>query len=353
MNILMFTRCMGEGGTEKIIIQLCEILLKANCGVFICADGGKSEEIVRAMGIKFYKIPDMQTKNPLVALEIMKTINKILDENEIDIIHVHHRMAAFYCQIMRLNKDYKLLATSHNTFHDKKIFTKFAYKRFNIVACGEKVKNNLETEYKLNDVTVIHNAVEAYRKQIQISPELKADKEKGFFMIANIGRINEQKGMEYFVHAYKKVWQRHKQVKFYIVGTGIKEKEIQQLAIEEKANIQFMGFRTDIQSIIAQMDLIVLSSLWEGFPLIPIETFSMGKTIVATDIDGTSEIIQDGINGCLVQPKNVEQLADKICWMIEHDEQKTKMEKEALKTYNNRFSIDVFAQKYVNLYRSL
>lgn len=353
MNILMFTRCMGEGGTEKIIIQLCEILLKANCGVYVCADGGKSEKTLCELGVKYYKIPDMQIKTPMVTYEIIKTIGKILQENKIDIIHVHHRMAAFYCQIMRLNKKYKMIATSHNTFHDKLLFTKLAYRNFHLVACGEKVKCNLETEYNIKDVKVIHNAIRAYNATLHIYPELKADKENGYFMVANIGRINEQKGMEYFVRAYQKVWQKHKQIKFYIIGTGVQEEEIKQLAIKEKADVQFMGYRTDIQNIIAQMDLIVLSSLWEGFPLTPIETFSMGKTMVATDVDGTSEIIQDGINGCLVKPKDSDQLAEKICWMIEHPEQKTLMEKEALRSFINKFSIDVFAQKYLDLYRSI
>lgn len=353
MNILMFTRCLGEGGTEKIIIQLCEVLQKAGHKVIVCAEGGKNEETIHQMGIEFYKIPDMQLKNPKDALKIISVINKIVRNEKIDIIHVHHRMAAFYCQIMGLSKKCKLMATSHNTFHDKRLFTRIAYRNFNIVACGEKVKNNLETEYNIRNVTVIHNAVKASDGHIRIDPDLKADKEAGYFMVANIGRINEQKGMEYFVRAYHRVQQEHPQVRFYIVGTGVKENEIHNLAENENADVVFLGYRNDIYSIIAQMDLIVLSSLWEGFPLTPIETFSMGKTIVATDVDGTSEIVQNGINGCLVQPRNADQIADMVNWMIDNPDKKSKMEKEAKKTFQNKFSIDVFAKSYLDYYRSL
>ncbi len=55
----MFTRCMGEGGTEKIIMQLSEALIKNGHKVIICADGGGSEKKINEMGICLYKIPDM------------------------------------------------------------------------------------------------------------------------------------------------------------------------------------------------------------------------------------------------------------------------------------------------------
>ena len=67
-----------------------------------------------------------------------------------------------------------------------------------------------------------------------------------------------------------------------------------------------MGYRSDVQNLISQLDLGVLSSLWEGLPFTPIEVFSMEKTIVATDVDGTSEIVKDMENGLLISSKNNE-----------------------------------------------
>ena len=353
MNILMLTRCMGEGGTEKIIIQLCEILIEAGHSVIVCAEGGKGAETLQEMGVSFYNIPDMQKKNPVVVLHVIHALRKIMRENSIDIIHVHHRMAAFYCRFMRLEKRYKLVATSHNVFHDKVRFTQIAYRYFNVVACGECVRQNLQTEYGIRNIKVIHNAVRAFEGPLHPDPALKADREAGCFMVANIGRINAQKGMEYFVRAWKKVKQRHPRVRFYIVGTGVREQEMRALVLAEGAYVVFMGFRRDVQNIIAQMDLVVLSSLWEGLPLTPIEAFSMGKTIVATEVDGTVEVVQDGQNGVLVPPKDSDCIADMICWMIEHPEQRADMEKRARQTYLEKFSMDVFAKSYLEYYRSL
>ena len=91
-------------------------------------------------------------------------------------------------------------------------------------------------------------------------------------------------------------------------------------------SIEFMGFRADIQNIMSQVDLIVLSSLWEGLPLTPMEAFSVGKTIVATSVDGTVEIVKDGENGYLVEPRNSEELANAICKLIDNEPIRKKFE---------------------------
>ena len=114
-----------------------------------------------------------------------------------------------------------------------------------------------------------------------------------------------------------------------------------------------MGYRNDIQNIISQVDLVVLSSLWEGLPLTPIEAFSVAKPVVATSVDGTVEIVKDGINGLLVQPKSSEQLADKIIYLLNNDDKLQYLGKNALDIYNKEFSFEIFAQKYINYYERI
>ena len=108
-------------------------------------------------------------------------------------------------------------------------------------------------------------------------------------------------------------------VVFFLVGEGeLKESLIhltEQMGISK--NVVFMGYRDDIQNVMSQLDFVVLSSLWEGLPLTPIEAFSVGKTVIGTQVDGTPEIIYDGINGYLVEPKNAKQLANKICYFVQ------------------------------------
>lgn len=123
--------------------------------------------------------------------------------------------------------------------------------------------------------------------------------------------------------------------------------------MSEGLPIYFLGYRTDIQSIITQLDFIVLSSLWEGLPLTPIEAFSVGKTVVATGVDGTLEIVKDKENGVLVKPKDSRDLAEGINWILKHPEQRIEMEKRAKTTFEEQFSFETLSKNYIDYYRSL
>ena len=103
----------------------------------------------------------------------------------------------------------------------------------------------------------------------------------------------------------------------------------------------------------SQLDLIVLSSLWEGLPLTPIEAYSVGRTIVATRVDGTPETVRDGVDGYLIDPKNSEQIADAVCKVIEIDEKRARMEMNAKERYVQEFSFAQLAEKYSRFYEEL
>ena len=161
--------------------------------------------------------------------------------------------------------------------------------------------------------------------------------------------------MEYFIKAAKIVKKQNKMTKFYIVGSGEDKQKLETLVKEKKMedSIEFMGFRADIQNIMSQVDLIVLSSLWEGLPLTPMEAFSVGKTIVATSVDGTVEIVKDGENGYLVEPRNSEELANAICKLIDNEPIRKKFEINALQTYKNKFEFNIMKEKYIDFYKNI
>ena len=111
-----------------------------------------------------------------------------------------------------------------------------------------------------------------------------------------------------------------------------------------------MGYRTDVQNLMKQSDLIVLSSLWEGYPLTPIEAFSVGKTIIATAVDGTVEIVDDNVNGYLVEARDYKAIADKIIYLQENRGKLESFEKEAKCKYSEKLSFEKFSQHYVEYY---
>ena len=354
-NILFFARTMKLGGTENVVLQLCEIFKPFVNKVVVCSCGGVNVDKLNKMGIRHYEVGDPEDKNPKNIIKNCKRIKQIIRDEHITVIHTHHRMAAFYVRLLGLDKHCHFINTSHNTFYNRKLLTRFAYKNCNLIACGEMVKKNLMDFYGLNNVTVIHNAVKPFEGPIVVDERLKIDKEAGNFLIGNIGRLSEQKGMEYFIRAIPTILKSHPEAQFYIIGSGEDEEKLKSLArdFSIRDELVFMGYRSDVQNLMSQLDLVVLSSLWEGFPLTPIEAFSVGKSIVATGVDGTIEIVQDGKNGLLVEPRNSEAIADKVIWMIEHPAELQLMEKEAKQRFANQFSFDTLTKSYADFYRSI
>ena len=178
---------------------------------------------------------------------------------------------------------------------------------------------------------------------------------KGNVLIGNIGRLSEQKGMSYFIEAAEITAKTHPEARFIIVGEG-EEKE--QLHAQVKAKglqdkVLFLGYRNDIQNVMSQLDFVVLSSLWEGLPLTPIEAYSVGKTVIGTAVDGTPEIIRDGVDGYLVEQRNPVQLAEKMNELIENPETRKNMGIQAMKRYRNEFSFEKLSERYIAFYEGL
>jgi glycosyltransferase involved in cell wall biosynthesis len=356
-KILYFTRTMGLGGTEKVILQLCEITKLEFNKIVVCSCGGVNIEKLNKMGIKHYCIPDIEKKDIKTIISILKIVAKIINEENINIVHTHHRMAAFYTRILGFTRNFISVNNAHNTFNDKKWLTKFALGNTHIIAVGNKVKDNLCDFYGISKshVAVIHNAIEPFECLIQPIEILQKYKSKGYFLVGNVGRLSEQKGMEYFVKAVPLVLKECRETKFFIVGDGEDKEKIEDLIsdLHLENDVILLGYRSDIQNVMSQLDLIVLSSLWEGLPLTPIEAFSIGKTIVATAVDGTVEIVEDGVNGILVEPKDSKQIADGIVKICKSPKEIKTFQNNAYEKYKEEFSYEVLQTRYRKYYKEL
>lgn len=356
-NILFFPRTMGLGGTENVVLQLCEIMKSENYNIVVCSCGGVNVEKLGQMGIKHYLIPDIERKNPNVVYEVLKTVARIIKTENITIIHTHHRMAAFYACILLKKYKFTFINTAHNTFYSKKLLTKFSYKHAHLIAVGDRVKSNLCDFYKLPEkqVTVIHNSIKPFEGNIQEIELLNKYRKKGYFLVGNVGRLSEQKGMKYYIEAAVEVLRECPKIKFFIIGDGEDKEKIEKLINDMNLtdDVIMLGFRDDIQSVMSQLDLLVLSSLWEGLPLTPIEAFSVGKTIIATRVDGTVEIIDDDINGMLVDPKNSKQIAEKIIELYNSPDKIKVLEKAACDKYLDKFCYKGLKKKYSQYYKEL
>lgn len=356
-NVLFFTRTMGLGGTENVVLQLCRVLKPKVNRIVVCSCGGVNVSCLEKMGIRHYEIPDMDSKSPVIMMKIVQRVAKILIEEKITVVHTHHRMAALYTRILSSFRRFVHLNTSHNTFANKRVLTRLAFGKAHMIACGEKVKQNLVEFYGLPDeqVKVLHNAVEPFVGELVPLKTLANLRAEGYSLVGNVGRLSEQKGMKYFLESLPSVKEKYPMVKYIIVGQGEDEEALRHQAhnLGVTEDVVFLGYRNDIQNVISQLDFIVLSSLWEGLPLTPIEAFSMGKTVIGTAVDGTVEIISNGENGFLIEPRSSEQIVEKVLVLLQDREVRTAMEHAAMECYETKFSFLEFANRYLNYYEGI
>ena len=213
-NILYFNRTMKLGGTEKVILQLCDTMKDSVDKIVVCTLGGANVERLEKMGIKHYEIPDIERKDPVTIIKTLKMVSKIIKDENINIVHTHHRMAAFYTRILSFFKKFTFINTAHNTFEDKKFLTRFSLKKAKVIAVGEMVKKNLTDFYGLKEsqVTVIYNSVEEFDGNFNVIPKLEKYKNEGYVLVGNIGRLRPQKGMNYYIEAADKILSKGKKL---------------------------------------------------------------------------------------------------------------------------------------------
>ncbi|MBR0163498.1 MAG: glycosyltransferase family 4 protein [Lachnospiraceae bacterium] len=350
---MFFLRAPQHGGTENVVVQLCEALKPHVRKIVICGANGFDRSKISESDIKYVEIPDITIKRIGTSMVVLRTLRKIIQEDEITIVHAHHRMALIYATLLQRTIPFLLFYTAHNSFQDKKMIYRYALKRSGVIACGEAVKNNIVTRYGIekNSITVIHNAVRPYFGTEEPDALLIKLRESGHRLVGNFARLTKEKGVDVFIKAVSQI-KGHNNVKYVIVGDGEEREQLESMA--KKCDIfdrvLFLGFRKDVQNIMQQMDFIVISSFIEGLPLVPIEAFSVGKTVIGTNIDGTNEIVQHNYNGMLVEANDIKGMADTIELLLSDDKMLHDMEARAYETYCEGYSYERFKNDYLLFY---
>ena len=172
-------------------------------------------------------------------------------------------------------------------------------------------------------------------------------------VIGTIGRLDTQKGIEYFLAMAANLHQRVPEAHFLIVGDGCKREEYEALTrqYQLEEHVTFTGYRTDIPQCIAAMDVFVLASLLEPFGLVLAEAMMMERPVVATLIGGIPEVVEDGVTGYLVPAYDGDALAEKVLNYLQNPDLATAHGKTGRANVLKRFSIERLMQEIHALYR--
>ncbi|MBR2543972.1 glycosyltransferase family 4 protein [Candidatus Saccharibacteria bacterium] len=196
-----------------------------------------------------------------------------------------------------------------------------------------------------SNVLTIKNGVEDKRQEYE---SIKCRKNS----ICYVGRVVDYKGIMELIEAFGEVSTKYPDAVLNVYGDG-EDLEKYKSLVRDDERICFHGRTDEPLRALAENEIFVLPSYREGLSLSLLDAAMMGKKIIASDVDGNPEVIEDGKTGLLVPAKNAKKLAEAMIWMLEHKKEADKMAKNARKKYEKEFDFEkIFEEKMLPLYKS-
>lgn len=198
-------------------------------------------------------------------------------------------------------------------------------------------------------IEVIYNGIDPSFARTKPSRSVKHP------VIGVVGRLTKQKGISYLLKAVPTIVKRFSNLRVLIAGSGDDEVYLRSMAKELSisANVEFLGYVKNPADIIAQMDVFVLPSVWEGFPYVLLEAMILKKPIVATNIFGIDEIITHDRTGFLVDPKDPQSIADAVIALLSDRAMASRLGDAAYKKVLEHFTVDQTISRIETLYALL
>lgn len=335
-NILFYTDTPITGGAEKHIHLLAKNLVKDGYNVkVVCSNYKKLDEWCGEMkrdGIEIIRLKVSHKHDPRHYFQL----KKILKKNGPDLLHLHlwNPGSCRYAFWAGGKKRSEIVTTEHDPFPLRGLKKRFKQNALNktvhtITVSEANYRLMLEWYPELKTrMSVIHNGIDldAFDKELmhfttqekqkirsqlfQAQPEDK--------VLLTIAALHPRKGLKYLLMALRKIIEQKNSTKLVIIGEGPEKKELEKLAQKLKisTNVRFLGHQESIPRILKSSEIFVLPSIKEAFGLVLLEAMAAQLPIVATNVGGIPEIIEDRKNGLLAEPKDSDALAERILTLL-------------------------------------
>ncbi len=207
-------------------------------------------------------------------------------------------------------------------------------------------------------LSLIDNAIalEDYAPTLQTAA---AKRELGFAtdrsLLVGVGRLSAEKGFDLLIKSVANLNRAGKDVALAIAGDGDAREPLQELISQLDCGdkIKLLGFVKDTQLVYQAADMFVLSSYREGLPNVVLEAMASGVPVLSTNIAGMPTLIEDGVNGKLIEPGSVEALQNSIDELLDDEPQKKRFAEAAYKTIQERFDFGKRMEKVLKIYQRL
>lgn len=369
MKVLHLIRGGDSGGAKTHIFNLLDELKNyAECEVVCLIPGVFYQEILK----KDIKTTLFEQKSRF-DLSVVRKIKHLIEEENIDILHVHGAMANFIAQFLKRQIDIPIVTTMHSdylldfaTLVKKIIFTNLnavSLRKIDyFIAVSDSFKDMLiERRFRPNSIYTVYNGMNYSSIPAEITPKEVFARNYGFeiepdvLYIGIAARFDEVKGVNTFIEGAKELYERNKNVRFLIAGDGELKDKLHALThrLGMDKIVTFLGFVTDIYGFLNFIDINCLTSHCESFPYSMLEGAAMKKPMVASDVGGIGSLVKNNETGYLFEAKNSRDFADKLERLCENKAERLRMGERIYEIATTKFSAKSLAKKHIEIYTDI
>lgn len=362
-RLLYVITSLGMGGAEMQVKDLAYRFRSRAWEVMIVTLIGKGA-LTKELEEHKIQVKSLHLKRRAIWPRGIIPLAGIIREFNPDIVHAHMVHSNILARLARLIRRVPVLVcTAHNI--DERGFLRELGYRLTDSLCDmttQVSEAGLERYRKIKAVSVdrscfIPNGVELERFFPQAAGKGDLRSRLGFrhgFAWLAVGRFQEQKDYPNMIAAMGLV--RPGTGHLCIVGDGPQRSAMEDLVAEKelKDRITFLGMRRDVDQLMKAADGFVLSSAWEGMPIVLLEAAASGLPVVVTDVGGNASLVDHGRTGFLVPPSEPERLAEAMDQMAALPvEEREEMQQQAQRLVRTRYSLDAVWRRWAALYEEL
>jgi glycosyltransferase involved in cell wall biosynthesis len=335
ISILYFSNELVRGGAEEHILTLVRGLDPNAFRIHLACPPELAEQLRSDLPRDVNPVP-LSLRKPKQFGAALR-LAQLLREYRVDILHSHlFYSSAFASPIGWLCGVPVILETPHVREQWRKGWLKSRYVvdravgRFvdYYVAVSHANARYLVEQKGLpsKKIKVIHNGCDVRRFDPSYRPPASLKQSLGFGpgdpVLLVLGRLEPQKGHRVLLQALPRVLRQFPRTRLVCLGEGSLRRDLEGLArdLGLDGTVRFLGFQSNVPDWLALAEMTILPSLYEGLPLVAVESLAAGRAVVATAVDGTPEVVIDGKTGLTVPPGDGDQLAEAICRLLRDGE---------------------------------
>jgi glycosyltransferase involved in cell wall biosynthesis len=360
---------LWAGAEVQLKVLLSKLVEKPEWNLsVILFNGGRLGKEIEGLGIPVTVFPETEWGSGKIFLELVREFKR----SNIQLVHTHKYKdtilaapAAKLCCIKHivrtvhgLREPFKGLQNYKMSFYEAIERTVHRHCVETLIGVSSQIERKYKAEGEVSRVICIRNGIDFEGKSVQTDrwatrKDLGID--SGTCLIGTVGRLTPVKGIPYLLEAATILLRQGANVKVLVVGDGSIREDLKththDLGITD--NVVFLGHREDTDALLQALDVFVLPSLSEGIPMALLEAMAASRAVVASRVGGIPEIVEDGFEGFLVEPMDVNSLAERCQRLIESPDVARKMGEQARKRVERDFSATVMADRVALVYREL